>query len=107
MEVQMLYALARVRAHIGDHTIAGFGHAQFLAQTGNHRVNVTQQRCVLLRQVRRGADMLFGNDQKMHRGLRIDVVEGQQSIILKQLAGRDLPCRDFAEQAIIYLRSLL
>jgi hypothetical protein len=41
--------------------------------------------------------MLLGNDERMHGGLRIDVVEGQRLIVLVHNLGRNTLLNDFTE----------
>ena len=50
--------------------------------------------------VREGAEVLLGNDQNMHGGLRIDVREGEHVIVLKEARDGDCAGGDFAEEAV-------
>jgi hypothetical protein len=42
----------------------------------------------------------FGNHEEVHRGVRAHVVEGQELLVLVQLARRHLPRDDLAEDAV-------
>ena len=52
--------------------------------------------------VRHGGNMLLGHDQKMHRRMRMNIVEGDQLIILVQTARRNLTGDDFAKETITH-----
>ena len=52
------------------------------------------------RGVREGAEVLFGDDQNMHGGLRIDVREGEHVVVLKEARDGDCAGGDFAEEAV-------
>lgn len=52
--------------------------------------------------VRHGGNMLLGHDQKMHRRMRMNIVEGDQLIILIQTARRNLTGDDFAKETITH-----
>ena len=81
----MLDTLAAVLAHIGDDAVTAIT-AQFLAQLCNGCKDMSQQRGILLRQHSGRVNVFFGNDQKMHRGLRVNVIECQQLVIFVQFA---------------------
>ena len=51
-------------------------------------------------QVMQGSDVLPGNDQEVHRRLRIDILEGDRQIVLIQALRGDLPGSDLAEQTL-------
>ena len=81
MKMQMLHALAAVLAHIAHYTIAIIA-AQLLAQAGDHRKHMAQQCAILFGEGRRRLNVLFRDNQKMHRGLRVNVVKRKQLIVL-------------------------
>ena len=85
MKVQVLNALAAVRADIGHNAVAALVDSQLFAQLRNDRVDVAQQRGVILGQGCGRRNVLLRDDEKMHGGLRVDVVERQQLVVLKQL----------------------
>ena len=78
MKVQVLNALAAVRADIGHNAVAALVDAQLFAQLRNDRVDVAQQRGVILGQGCGRRNVLLRDDEKMHGSLRVDVVERQQ-----------------------------
>ena len=106
MEVQVLDALARVLAHIGDDAVPA-GAAKVRAQLCDGGKDVAQQGPVLLGQRGGRGDVLFGDDEEMDRGLGVDVVKGQQLVVLVQLVGGHFPRGDLTEQAIFHDRQLL
>ena len=106
MEVQVLDALARILAHIGDDAVAPVA-AKLGAQPGDGGEDMAQQGPVLLGQRGGRGDVLFGDDEEMDRGLRVNVVKGQQRVVLVQLVGGDFPRGDFAEQAVFHAGQLL
>ena len=91
MEVQVLDTLARVLAHIGDDAVAAVA-AKVRAQLCDGGKDVAQQGPVLLGQRGSRGDVLFGDDEEMDRGLGVDVVKGQQLVVLVQI-GR-ASCRE-------------
>lgn len=50
--------------------------------------------------VRKGRDVLAGDDEEVHRRLRMDVSKGVALRILVDGLRRDLTCDDLAEEAI-------
>ncbi len=48
-------------------------------------------------------EMPLGHDQEVDGCCRADVMEGEQFVVLVDLAARDLPARDSAEQALLFL----
>ena len=66
------------------------------------------QQCAVLFGQRSGRDnVLFGHHQKVHLGLRVDVVERHHLLVLVQLLGGDLALRDHAKQTIFHGEQLL
>jgi hypothetical protein len=66
-------------------------HAQLLHQARRQAQHAAQQRLVLGPDVSTGRDVLLGDDQHVHRRPGVDVVEGQQLVVLVDLLRRDLP----------------
>ena len=84
MKVQVLHALAAVLTHIGDNAVAALIHTQLAAKLRNHGIDMAQQGGIILRQRRSRRNVALRDNKEMHRGLRVDVVEGQQGVILIQ-----------------------
>lgn len=102
VEMQVLNTLAAVLPHIGDNAVALFIYAQLTALVGNHSVDVPQQCGIFFGQCCGRSNVLLWNDQKVYRRLGINVVKGQQRVVLIQFVGGDFPRRDFTEQTIFH-----
>ena len=74
--------------------------ALLVGQALGGKENMPGQELVCLAQVIEGADVLLGDHQKMHRGLRPDIVEGDNLVIFIQLARGDVSGDDLAEQTV-------
>ena len=99
MHMQVLHFLTPVGPGI-DQRAEAVGHAQLLHQPRRQTQHVPEQRVMLRTHIGQGRDVLLGNDQHMHRGPGVDVVEGEHLLVLVNLARRDLPGNDLAEDAI-------
>jgi hypothetical protein len=55
----------------------------------------------------RPADVLFRNHEKMYRRTGIDVAEGKQLVILKELGGRNFSPDDLAENTVVSHEAVL
>ena len=98
--------LACVLANIGDDAVAVV-QALLRSQLCDHCKDMAQQCAVLFGQ-RSGRDnVLFGHHQKVHLGLRVDVVKRHHLLVLVQLLGGDFPLRDHTEQTIFHGKQLL
>ena len=86
----MLDALARILAHVGNDPVAAVA-AQVLAQLGDGGKDMAQQSPILFGQGSSRCDMLLGNDEEVNRRLGVDVIKGQQLVILVQLVGGNFP----------------
>ena len=93
MEMQMEHALSRLFANIGDHAETFQPHV--LCNFGNHFKAVRYDCTVggIHRSDR--LDMLLGDDQKMRRCLRVDVVKGIALLVLIDFFSREFPLRRF------------
>jgi hypothetical protein len=80
-----------------DHQAIAVANPQLLGQAGGYDVQVAKDIAVLLPDVRMRSDYFPGDNENMDRGLRIDVVEGQATIILVDKSRRDLPVNDLLE----------
>lgn len=49
-----------------------------------------------------GSNVLLRHDEDMHRGLGIDIPEGEDLVVLIDLAAGDLPGDNLAKQAIVH-----
>jgi hypothetical protein len=56
---------------------------------------------VLIVELSHAGDVLFGDDQKMHRRPWIDVVKGHHLIVFIDESGGNLALNDFAKNAVL------
>ena len=98
--MQMEYRLPSLLTAICDNAIAV--KSEFLRDLRDHGINMPDDRAVLVIHLDRAGDMLLRHHQKMSRSLRIEIEKCIAEIILIDLLGRDLPCYDFAENAITH-----
>jgi len=69
-------------------------------QAGGQQQNSPQKGFVLGLHMRHGQDVGLGNDQKMHRRPRVDVVEGKNLFVFIDFFARYLAGNDFAKDAV-------
>ena len=98
VEVQVVHALPRLVADVGDHAVAL--HPLLLGQLGNDLKDMGHHRAVLSTDLGDRLDMLLGDHQEVGGRLGIDVVEGKAGVVLIYLAAGDLPGNDLAKQTI-------
>jgi hypothetical protein len=82
------------------HQAKALGAALLAGQLLGGVQQVAGQRLVGFGEVGEGGDVALGDHQKMHRRLRADIVEGDELIVLVELARRNLTGDDLAEQAV-------
>jgi hypothetical protein len=99
MQMQMIHRLAAVRTRVDHHTIAS-GESRRTRNLRCRCEQMSQQGSVLpLRMGLRG-NVLPGDNQKMHRRLRVDIREAQALLILIQALRRNLTRNNLAKQTI-------
>lgn len=69
---------------VDHHAIAGLRDSASGGKTRRGEQQVSQQRGIFFRCFCKAPERLFGNDQKMCRRLRIDIRNGDASVILVQ-----------------------
>src|SRR5690554_6567580 len=80
-------AEAALATQLQSQPLCGIGH-------------VTDQFTIFLCHIVEGGDMLFRNDQKMHRSLGVDVMEGHHSFVLEDDLRGYLAFGNTAEQTV-------
>lgn len=75
---------------------------QFLHHTRGQQKHSTDQFGIFLRKIIQGRNLFFGNNQKVHRRLRLDVFDDDVPVILKNNLGRNLARYDFGEDRIFH-----
>ncbi len=103
MKVQVMHLLATLFAGVGDDPKAslriGFGTLRE-GQLGRQREHAPDQGLVFRTNMGHRDDVDLGNDQKMNRRPRVDVVKGQNLVVFVDFARRNLARDDFAKYAI-------
>ncbi|HEY1308954.1 MAG TPA: hypothetical protein VGF24_35675 [Vicinamibacterales bacterium] len=65
-------------------------------------VHGTDERVVTRGEIIERGDVFARDDQRVQRGLRVDVGDGDELIVLMQEFARDLTRDDFAEQTVVH-----
>ena len=99
MEVQVEHALSCLLSDIGHDAIAV--KPQLLGDLGNYFKNVSHHGAVFGVHCCHRGNMFLGDHQKMGRSLGGNVIKAIAKLVLINLIGGDLTCRNRAEQTII------
>ena len=94
--MKMSDRLSAVRTVIGNNTVTVF-QSQFSRQFGDNRIDMTDDRTIFIVYGVRAGDMGLGNDQKMGRSLRVNIVKSISEIVLIDLLRRDLARNNITE----------
>ena len=97
VEMEMEYRLAGIASGVRDDPIAGLRQPLLFRHLGTGHQELSQEVGVLIAAVLHRCHMLFGNDERMDRRLRIDIVEGQRAIVLVHDLGRESPSEQFCK----------
>ncbi len=100
VQMQMNDRLSSVPAGVGHHPIARSGDPFLIGYLGRGLKETAQKGLIPRPGLAQGADMPFGDDQDMNRGLGVEVLEGQDLLILQDHLRRDLAGSDFAENTV-------
>ena len=101
MEVQVHDGLAAVRAAVVDDAVAA-AEAFDLSDLRDGFKAARDPHAVLRGYLVGAGNMSLGNDEDMHRSLRVDVTESVDILILIDLCAGDIPGDYLAEQAIVH-----
>src|SRR6185503_17526962 len=99
VQVDVVDAVSRIVTGVEDQPEAPLGQAQVGGQVAGASHQAPHEGVVAGGQVQDARDVALGHDEDVDRALRVDVVEGQDRVVLVGHAGRDLPGHDLAEQA--------
>jgi len=98
--VEMENNLSGIHTAVVQQAISAFRNAQQLGNLAGCLVNLYDQLPIFFLYLMQGCDMLFGDDQHMHRRRRLNIVKGDHMLIfINNVAGK-LPVYDFTENAI-------
>lgn len=103
MQMQMMNSLPAVGTSIHNCSIAA-AEMLFSGEFFCDRMQVAQQSYVGCIYFCKRRDVLFGDNQQMHRRLRVNVGEGVGEIVVIELRRRDGSGDDFAEDAVHAVR---
>src|SRR5512137_2052741 len=100
VQVHVEDELPAVLVHVYHGPPARAGHAALSCNLRGHALHLPQERVVGGGQVVQGGDVPARHHQHVHRGLRVDVVEGDDVLVFVDQFRRDLPPDDPAEEAV-------
>ena len=103
MHVQVVDFLATLRASVHHNAKAPVRirrAALLQRKLGGQKHHAAQHRRVLGLHMRHGDQMLLGHDEKMHRRMGMDVVEGKEFFIFKNFARWNRAGANFAKKTI-------
>ena len=90
VEVDVVDGLAGEFADVGDDAVA-VRKALLLRELGNDAVDVADDGLILRRHLGGGGKMLLRDDEEVHGGQGVDILEGVAELVLIDLGRRDLP----------------
>ena len=96
VKVQVMDGLATLIARVDDDAVA-LVEPLVAREVGSGGHQVAQQRLVLRERLRLGCDVLFGDEEQMCRGLRIDIREADAPLIFIDTVGRNRTFNNLAK----------
>lgn len=97
--MHMTHTLTAVLTDVGDDAVA-VGQPLRCGNLRNGGKDSGDSCAVVGRDLVSRGDVRFGNDQHMHRRLRVDIAEGVNKLVLVDLARGNLTGDNFAEQTV-------
>ena len=101
VKMQVGDALSRIRANVGDKTVAALADAQVARNLCRRRENSCQYRPVLCCHVRHRGDVTPWDEQDVLRRLWVDVFKGDHILVLIDYFTRYHTRCNLAEQAVL------
>jgi hypothetical protein len=101
MEVEVGHGLAGRLLAIDDEPVT-VGYAKIFRQLPSHQVQMAEEIAILFTDVRVGSYHLAGNDEHMHRRLRIDIPKRDAPVILVNNSRRDFPLDNLQEYIVLH-----
>ena len=98
--------LPRFRPAVDGHPVAAFGNALLSGHPVGHLYHLPNERHFGVGHVRQGGDMFPGDDQQMHGGYWVDIVENDDIFVLVKEFRGYFPADYLAENTVfifIYL----
>lgn len=106
MQVQVEYRLPGVGPGIRDDAVAGFGKPPFARQLSGHLEHAAQEEMIAGREVVQVGHVAPGDQEKMDRGLRLDVLEGDDLVVGEDGPGRNRSGGNPTEEAFFHARTV-
>ena len=103
MKMNVKDRLSGIAAVVDDHPIAAFFESTLFSNRLRDEKEMSNKLSISLCYAVDVLNMLFGNDQDVGRGLRIDVFDRDGMFILMNQLGRNLIPNDLAEDAVLVL----
>jgi hypothetical protein len=100
MHVQMIDGLTGFGARVRHEPVASRREAVLVGKASCNEQDVTEKSAVLLPGVVHRLQVLARHDEKVHRSLRVDVLERDDALVLVDDGGVRLAGRDPAEDAV-------
>lgn len=97
--MQVKNALPGIGADVKHGAITAV-QAAFAGQSRRTQVQLTKQLAISGTGLGQAGEMLLGHQQNMRRRAGLDILEGEDAVVLKDAPGRDFSRHDAAEEAI-------
>lgn len=98
--MDMKHRLTCVGVAVEHRPIPPVGMAKIFRNQRRPSDHLTDEAVVIGRQVVQGRDMYAGDEQYVGGGLRVDVVERDDLVVVIDHVGGDIATHDFAEKAV-------
>lgn len=97
MQMQVRYAFARIRPAVDHNAVTGLQKVQLFGYRARREQQFSEKRRVRWRRLSQSRDDALGNDQDVHRRLRIYIVESKHVVIFPDDVGGNFTPNDFFE----------
>jgi hypothetical protein len=97
MQVQMIHSLPAIPTSVDHHAKAA--RRVLLTNLSRTMQQVPQHSGIIVFNVRQRSKLAFRNDENVHGSSRIDVMEGEAKVILKNLLARNFTSKDAAKNS--------
>ena len=100
--MQVRHRFATVRAVVDDEPVAGFFPAEFGSAFGGFEQEMAEQFLIVRLRFGDARNRLLWKNQNVRRGLRIDVVNGEDEVVFKNDLRRNFAGGDFFKQGFAH-----
>ena len=102
MTMKVGHGFAAIRTVVDDQPVAAFFQTSFVGDFRRFEQEVAQQFVIFRTGLGNAGNHLLGEKQNMHRGLRVDVADGQHKIVFKNDLRRNFPRDDFSKKGFAH-----